>query len=273
MDSSKLKLFSLGLVIEDKKRRNTTIKVSPIEELPFQEGDISKQSFKNEIKIKDADDKVQVSKLEGDNYLLAKWLPYGQSNRISPPDVIKGETVLIFRFSDTDEYYWTTLFNNPSIRRQETATYVYGNISKGRVPWGKDSSYYFEISTHDKHIKLHTSKNDNELCSYDIVLNTDKGFLIIEDNLKNSIMFDSKLNKFTFNPNEEFEINTKDIEFNTDTMTINSKKFVLNSDNTTINSEVTCNGNTTFNGGVSISGDLSVGGGVAAGGVVSGSNI
>lgn len=51
------------------------------------------------------------------NYLKAKWLPLGHSNRLkAAPDLVKNETILLFKFGDVDEYYWTTIFREVELR-------------------------------------------------------------------------------------------------------------------------------------------------------------
>lgn len=189
---SKLKLYSLGIVIKDKQRGSDLISVLPIEELPMSDGLI--KDAKKEFKAKGVDSKSvsKISSVEGNLELIAKWIPFGHSNRISSPDVIKNETVILFRFADTEEYYWTTIFREPSLRRLETVLYAFGNLSKGMIPFDKDSSYWLEVSTHDKYVKLHTSKSDGEPYEYDVIINTDTGSIELKDDIGNVIRLTSK---------------------------------------------------------------------------------
>jgi phage baseplate assembly protein gpV len=117
-------------------------------------------------------------------------MPNGSDNRITPPDVSSGETVKIYRFADTDEYYWCTVFREPSLRKQETVNYSFSNV-KGSGAFDRDSSYSMEVSTHDKYIRVHTSNSDGEPYTYDIGIDTSNGKVSIADNIGNSIVLDS----------------------------------------------------------------------------------
>jgi len=203
---SKLKLFSLGIVIHNKERNSDLIKVTPIEELTLVSGLIADQKYKYDVTTEDHKGTTKSNKVEGDNILIAKWLPFGHSNRMTAPDVIKNETVIIFRFSDTDEYFWTTIMREPKIRRLETVNYSYCNIPKGLEPFDKESSYWIEYSTHDKYIHLHTSKNDGEPFTYDVKIDTAAGIIDIKDDVGNFIEFNSTEDTLTANMNKEINL-------------------------------------------------------------------
>lgn len=201
--TSGLKLYSLGIVVEDKQRGSMLIKVNPVEELNLFNGPMDKHSVKHEVNLPNVKGVSKSEKIEGGSYIVAKWIPYGHSNRLSAPDVIKNETVLIFRFGDTHEYYWTTVFSEPKIRRLETVLYGFGNKKVPLDPWDKESSYWFEVSTHDKYIKLHTSKSDGEPFEYDITIDTGTGFIEMKDSVGNYIKLDSPSNSITAKANQD----------------------------------------------------------------------
>jgi hypothetical protein len=198
---SKLKLYSMGIVVADKHRGTDIIEIYPVEELPLVNGKIEdyKQDYK--VSLPNAKGGNVSGNIKGGATIQAKWIPYGQNNRVTPPDVIRNETVLIFKYADTDTYYWTTAFNEPGIRRQETVTYMYGNIPTPLIKFDKNTSYWFEVSTHDKSIKLHTSSNDGEACEYDIILDTGAGTFTLKDSLGNIVVLDSPGGNLTANIN------------------------------------------------------------------------
>lgn len=186
-----LKIYSLGIVTVDKPRTTDDIEVCPIEELSLTDGKISDIEKPYETSLLDAGDVGAKSKAKSGATLTAKWIPYGHSNRITSPDVIKNETVLLFRFADTDEYYWTTIFREPQIRRLETVCYMYGDLTEPLKQWDKESSYWLEYSTHDQHIHLHTSKSNKEPYIYDVRIDTKEGYIEVKDDVGNFIKFDS----------------------------------------------------------------------------------
>ena len=177
---SQLKPYSLGIVVVDKPETSDIIQVFPSEQLPFAEGDLSKNK------------RMQIS---------ASWIRIGDSNRFTSPDVYKGETVQIYRYANTEEYFWSDIMREPSLRKKERVIYAISNVpGKGDVQ-SLDKSYYLEMSTKDKRIHLHTADNDGELCTYDIVLDTVKGNLTILDGMGNIITLDSKPGNLNFKLN------------------------------------------------------------------------
>lgn len=182
----------IGIVIEDKKEDSDVIVVAPIEFVSDVDGDFGKkENF--EVTTRNSRGGYEVSSVEHTNTIYATWIPDGHTNRTTSPDVIKGETVKIIAYRDSDEYYWTTMFNEPQIRRTERVRYSYSNLSTGaRIDaYDDDSSYWVEIDTKDKHIRLHTSDNDGESCTYDLTFNTGEGTITLEDNRYNSIHLNS----------------------------------------------------------------------------------
>lgn len=188
---SGLKLYSLGIVAVTKEKNSDLIKVTPIEVLTLSNKKLSEEKNNYKVEMPDAKGIKRSSEIESESMLIAKWIPFGHSNRLTSPDVVAGETVILFRFADTEEYYWTTIFREPKLRRLETVNYGYCNIPQGLEPFDKQTSYWFEVSTDHKYIKLHTSKNDGEPYEYDITLDTEKGNLLIDDNAGNSIELNS----------------------------------------------------------------------------------
>lgn len=291
---SAFRFYSFGIVMIDKERKSDLIKVLPQEELSISDGVIrdfktegkgkveykeksetqllKDQTMSYDVKLQDHQGVERMKKVTGDVMIIAKWIPLGQSNRITSPDVIKGETVMLFRVSDTDEYYWTPLMREPSIRRQETVLYAFGNIPTGLEAWDKETSYWLEVSTHDKYAHLHTAKNDGEPFEYDIKLDTQAGVLTITDNAGNNIILDSTNNKLTINTNVDVEVNTQNavvnastkVDVNTATATINaSSETTINSPTINLNGDVNVNGNLGTGGGnvTMAGGDITMTGG------------
>lgn len=225
---SKLKLYSLGIVLEAKERNSDVIKVMPIEELPQTNGMLSESSKKYDVSMPNSQGVKSKDKLESDSGIIAKWI-LGGGNRITAPDVQPSETVLIYRFADTDEYYWSLVFREPKLRKLETVNYSFSNLPSGMSEFDKDTSYWFEVSTHDKHVKLHTSKNDGEVYSYDIEINAADGNLIIKDDAGNNITLDSKNNQILLNTvaGASIDLNNGDINIKCNNLNIEAKSMSM----------------------------------------------
>lgn len=195
---SRFVFYSLGIVVNDKPKDSTEIDVTPIEEITNIAVPFKDYKPKYSVELPDATGVKKKSTVTGTATIKAKWLPLCNSNRMTAPDVIKNETVMIFRYSDTEDYYWNTMFLEPNIRRLEKVRYAFGNKDKPLEQWDGNSSYWVEVSTRkdEKWIKVHTSTNDGEKAGYDVTINGKEGFFEVKDTIGNHIKMDSD-NKVT----------------------------------------------------------------------------
>lgn len=252
MSDSNLKLYSLGLVVEPKQRGSNQIKVTPIEKLPLQSGDMTQDRRSYQSAVPDATGVKRTSSMEGSNYVVATWIPNGQDNRMTAPDVQDGEQINIYRYADTDQYYWTTVFREPTLRRLETILWAACNIAakssagadgnQHREGFDKDSSYWFEISTHDSKITIHTSTSNGEPFGYDVEIDAAIGRLTIKDTINNAIVLDSSTSTATVETNTEIILKSPKITIETTDLHIKG--------NTTIEGSVTSTGNIQASGTV-----------------------
>ena len=258
---SQLKFFSLGIVAITKEKTSDYIKATPIEVLTLSNKQLSEEKNSYQVEMPDAKGVSRSSNTESESTLIAKWIPDCVSNRMTSPDVVAGETVKIYRFADTDEYYWTTLFREPSLRRLETVNHSYSNMRSGLQPFDKETSYWFEVSTDGKYIKVHTSKNDGEPYAYDITLDTGKGNLLIDDNAGNSLELNSEQNKLSVITNTDVYIKSPTVTIEAETTHITGNVQVDGNlkvnQTTTTNKQITEDG-THSTGGVQVEGGMTV---------------
>jgi len=208
---SKLSLFSLGIVVNDKPDDSDFIDVYPVEHLPFADGKVSEFKEEMENNLPDKTGLVNPEKIEQSIVMRAKWIPFGHSNRMTSPDVIKNETVILFKYADTDDYYWSTIFREPGIRRQETVTYMYGNLKTPLVTWNKSSSYWFEVSTKNKNVTLKTTKSDGEPFEYTVNIDTKKGSLSALDDKGQGFILNSSEGVITIKANNKITLDAPSI--------------------------------------------------------------
>lgn len=244
-----LQLYSLGIVTENKTRESDYIQVCPIESLSMGKGAISPTSKQYNTSLPDSRGVSKNASLQGGQVIKAKWIPYGESNRDSAPDVYKSETVLIFTYTDTNEYYWTTLFREPMLRRKEDVVYRFSNQPGGLAEYTDDTSYWMRYNTFEQFIQLHTSSNDGEPTDYDITIDARNGVVTVVDQLGNEIELNSVAGKLTATIREDIELNTK--------------RFVVNaSDSVTLNTPITkLTGNLQVDQSISAAGSIIDGGG------------
>ena len=184
---SMLHMFSLGIVVKNKEVDSDIVEVYPLEQLPMVDGNV--QAYMDTIiaNIKDREDNEEEVELLETYTISASWLPFGESNRFTSPDLVTGDTVILFRYADNETYYWTKIYTEGTIRELETVTYVYSNTPVPLTPLTPDNTYYVTVSTRDKYIHLHTSTNDGEHTTYDVKIDTEVGRLTIDDGKGNYI--------------------------------------------------------------------------------------
>lgn len=248
---SKLQFYSLGIVAANKLLNSDIIEVNPIEEFPMMDGEITDNVEQYKTESKTSEGETFNTDIQTTVSVKAKWLPINNSNRRSSPDVRRGETVVIYRFADTDEYWWNTLKNDHTLRRLETVIYCFSNSRKENIADDANSTYWIEISTHKKLIHVHTSKNDNEPFCYDIQINAKDGNLVITDDAGNYILLDSKentihlengLGSFVDINRTVITINANDININgQSSVTVNTNAMSVNSSSTVVSGSSSIN--------------------------------
>lgn len=203
-EKSGLRLFSLGIVIEgvNPNRPPDEIIVSPIESMNIQTPGLM-VTPKKELRAGHPDEKGKVTKnkLEIQDYVRAKWISLNGSNRVTPPTVYPNETVILYKYSNHDEYYWSGAMHEPHLRRKEAASFAFSNMP-AKKGWDKDgkpiaynrcSSYWFEVDSFKKLVSLTTPKNDGEKAAYVFSINGVSGTVTISDDKGTSITLNTDI--------------------------------------------------------------------------------
>jgi hypothetical protein len=228
---SKLRFYSIGVVAENKALSSNIIEVTPLEELPMLDGEISANTTTHTASGVDANGKAYTSSVTMGNSIQAEWLRLGSSNRMTAPDVRRGETIVIYQFGDADKYYWNTLKNDSALRRLETVVYAFsGTPDNAEAGLNASNSYYFEVSTHTKLVTFHTSQANGEPFSYDIQINTGEGYILIQDNIGNVFTLDSRAHQLRMQNTEGSYVDlTKQVlsMFTGDQINMITKKYSL----------------------------------------------
>lgn len=252
---SKLRFYSIGIVAENKALKSKHVEVTPTEEMPMLDGELAPVSTDYKAKAVDNLGSSYEATVETTTTVKALWLPIGAANRITAPDVRRGELVNLYKFGDTDQYFWNTLNDDIKLRKLETIIYAFSATTNEASEINDKTYYFIEISTHKKLITLHTSKDNGEPYGYDIQLDTGNGKLVITDDVGNYILLDSKETRIVLKnlDSSEFDMYKKNLTANIpDTITFNSNQFI-------VNAKTTVNGHTTLNEGLlSQGGDGSV---------------
>lgn len=169
------------------------IEVSPSEWLSFHDGEMAANPQSVDFSSVDIDGNAEEGGFIADQVIKAYWLP-GTSNRLSPPDVRRGERVEIWQVADDDtKYYWKVTGLDDNLRKLETIIIGISNTrDEGDAVLSPTNMYWFEFSTHSKRLAVSTSKSDGEPYQYELLIETAKGEVLITDDIGNFINLVSK---------------------------------------------------------------------------------
>jgi hypothetical protein len=231
-------LCSVGYAAENLPFNTRNLNVFPPEMTPYANGEVHTGNVMVEDEGVDAFGQKYKVKAELSNCIAATWLPMN-SNRLTPPNVRRGERVLIWQYADVDQYYWTTSGLDDYLRRLETVVYAWSNTRDETVKaLTADKCYFFEISTHRKLVTFSTSKSDGEPYRYMIQINTKDGRLSITDDAGNFIDLNSSEKRIRLENSDGTKIHLDKRTISgeaLDSITWTTKKFTVNSQEATIN--------------------------------------
>ena len=189
---SNFHVYSLGVVAANKKLDSDLAYIYPTEVTSFTEGELTAESFSAETGGVDREGNEYQLSVEENASLEAKWLPLGNTNRRTPPDVRRGERVLLWRNADTDQFYWTSMGLDDHLRKLETVVYsVSDTRDESKDSTHPDNSYSMEFCTHTKQVTLRTVKEDGEPFAYTFQFNAKDGGVVLTDDVGNYIELDS----------------------------------------------------------------------------------
>lgn len=243
---SKFTVYSYGIVAEPKVLSSREILVTPLETMPFFDGDIRGDEANIKDEFVDKDNKPYAVEVMSDHTVKAEWLPLGNENRDTPPDVRRGERVLIYRYEQNDKFYWQSTGQDQGLRRLETVVYRFSdNIDEGVTKLTDQNSYWLEVSTHKQMVQLQTVMNNGEKAAYGIQVDGKEGKFTVKDHLGNHIFIDSleslielgnssgthialDKNKMLLEASESVTVNTKEFIVNAKTATFKVTDFLMN---------------------------------------------
>ena len=195
---SVLRPFSYGQVVETNNSQSRTIKIKILEHLSSQYGvpnnEVSSESldietFKVPISTDSAGNPSFQQQLRSVSVSFKDWVPANWLNRtaqtISPPKVVVGQRVLLWRVGDSRQYYWEELDVDMRLKPDEHVVIAINNHNKGKT-LDLDNAYMITYSTRDQRIQVRTNRNNGELSAFEVDINGGKGFLKIMDDMVNN---------------------------------------------------------------------------------------
>lgn len=192
---SQLKMVSIGYVAENKTLKSRRVNCFAVEDAAALDGEATFNPQEQTLQGTDSTGKQYDVKATQDASYDCEWFP-GASNRVTPPDVRRGELVEIWRLGETDQYYWKCMGLRDNLRVLETVIYAF-NASPVEGGKGVDITkcYFVEFSAHNKSITLGTSKANGEPFGYTMQFNTGEGAWFIQDDVGNTFELDSSDNR------------------------------------------------------------------------------
>jgi hypothetical protein len=131
------------------------------------------------------------------NYYEAEYIDL-VSNRVYPPDIRKGEQVLLINIADSDKRYWYPLGRDDNLRKCERYRIAVSDDVRPNKDLHDDNTWFLEFDTLEaKTFTISTSKSDTENPEeyrYKIQIDAgkDKNFIVISDDAENEIKLESK---------------------------------------------------------------------------------
>lgn len=276
-EESGLKTYCIGIVTKNKPVGTDIIEFYPSEKLSFEDGKVDEIKEEKSSATPNINGVTHQAKSERSAVMEARWFPDGNDGRQTAPDVVNGETVRIYRYADSETYYWNTMLREPNLRRLEHVVTAYSNLKSGRKPFGVESSYGWLFSTLDKKVRIWTSQSDGESFSYELLIDTKENTVRLKDNVGNEFGINSE-EKIVFlknADNSQVVLNGSKIE------TSSSESISETTGSKVINAPGGINitaPNVSTSGAMDVAGGLSAGGvstsgSVSAGGSIQGSSV
>lgn len=182
--------YSYGIVASPKDAENG-IEVVPIEVLPTTDTiiDITPKTYA--IKGVDRFGNTYESETEYSDTIPARWIAMDY-NRLTAPDVQPGETVMLYQFSDLQEFFWVTMKDKSHLRTLEHVVYAFSAkpVADGE-PLSVENAYVLMVSPMEGYVRFSTSRANGEPVTYVLEINTKDGKFGFVDSKANQLYVDS----------------------------------------------------------------------------------
>lgn len=263
MNACALKMYSYGEVTANKESGSWTITAKLTEKRYTVAEEAVTNPQKNVVEFDTGEGKAHIETVT-DNSIKARWLPRN-TNRITAPDVRRGDPVIIWKLGNK-QYFWEELSEGHN-KRLETVVWAFSSNPDEEIDRESlKNAYFFSMSTHEKHVRLVTTKHNGEPYAYNIELDTKEGVFKSEDDVGNMGYLNSAETElgmvnadgsFVKVTKKDVVINAvdniaatagKDVEFRCRKLTIIADEIVGDAQSTKFTGNTTIEGQTTTNG-------------------------
>lgn len=229
---TQIDFFSYGIVSEDIEPGTAWIEAIPIEINFVNPTAVRAAEQSTEHAFVSGNAKDTVTSNEG-NSVPAKWWKFN-SFQVTPPNVKKGDEVVIYRLGETDIYFWEDL-NSTNVKTTVNVIYAYPADDKHQMADDLSNAYVVQISSIEKMIQIRTSMANGEGAAFNFQFNLRDGTHQCTDQKGNKYWINSKENdvglenengtKFNILKEEMFGFAKKRIKFQAQTIEMIDKDF------------------------------------------------
>lgn len=271
--STPFKLYSLGVAAEDLPLGSIYLKVFPSDVRTMHDGEVNTTPNNVSVAASTTDGQSYSVGTQAQAFIIAEWLPLGQHNRQTPPNLLKGAQVHIYYLEGSqDQYYWIEARNDLRFRKLEDVAYAYKASPKIDEVATDDNCYVVRYSPLNKLIHIHTSKANGEEFKYDIVIDTANSILRLTDDQGNRFTINSPAKQLRLENSSgnyidlidsvltmdvKKQINIRTTEYNQTVETANYKATTTNMQSNTTNltgNQFNAQANTAFQGALTSNG-------------------
>jgi len=176
-----------GIAVEDRAMASREIKVFIRELVPYGAGEIGDNTRNESYSVKtDTGDSIS-GNVSTTNCVVADYFG-GETNRFHPPDIVRGEQVIVTKYADEDRYYWQSTGRDDNLRRGELIRFAASNDMAQSKQLNEANTYFIEMDTKlANRIRLHTSKSNGEAYGYDLIIDARNNFVQLTDDVGNKI--------------------------------------------------------------------------------------
>ena len=208
--------MKFGIAAADKEFHSRKLRVYLNEVLPFHTDKLEATEIVNTVKTSDNNAGTYEGETTTKNYIEAEYMDLF-SNRVHPPDVRRGEQVILVNMEDSDTYFWYSAGRDDNLRRTERMRLAVSDDVAFQKELDDDNTWYIEFDTlHNKKLVISTANSDTShpvKYRYRIEIDADKDTLFICDNNNNEIRINSDIPQIYLRnkDNSIVDINKKNI--------------------------------------------------------------
>jgi len=181
------------------------------------------------IKTTNADgSKKTIQTIKNPN-IKARWTRLGESNRLTPPNVGLGASVVVYTYADSQDYFWTSDSVDISQRTKEKVVYGFSNKNEPDEPTASinlGKIYKLVIDTYEKISGYYTSRSDGEKAAYHIQIDGKEGELTVGDDSGNEITIQSVDGEMVIEAKNKIKIITKEANISCDECVVDAKNKI-----------------------------------------------